>query len=279
MSGGAPTEASFEENRFWSPSDRALDLRDPRRRNLHAARDAFDRALAGKPEGPILPAVVDVIRRFKIPPAHFHAVMNGAAMDLAGRTYDTTAETDDYCHHVAVVVGFICLHVWGYRDEAAFAPAMACGLAFQWTNILRDLGEDAAAGRIYLPASALATAGYSAEELREGVDNEAFRRLLATEVARVEGLFDEAAPLAKYLDRDGVPIFAAMYATYRELLREIARGGDAVLYRRVRVPRWRKFVILARAWWSGGAVPAAHLPRSGQRAMTADSSDTPAVGL
>ncbi len=109
----------------------------------------------------LLPALIDAVRRFSIPPVHLLAVLDGVAMDLDGRRYETFDELADYCRHVASAVGLACIHIWGFRGEEALEPARKCGVAFQLTNILRDLKEDTARGRLYLPAEDLRQCGYA----------------------------------------------------------------------------------------------------------------------
>ena len=99
----------------------------------------------------LLPALADAIARFGIPAAALEAVIDGQEMDLAVTRYETFADLAVYCEKVAAAVGRACIHVWGFTDQQALAPARSCGIAFQLTNILRDLGEDAAIDRVYLP--------------------------------------------------------------------------------------------------------------------------------
>jgi 15-cis-phytoene synthase len=228
----------------------ALDLAQQHRlRRLETARQDFAAALAGEARGPILPALVETIRNYNIPREYFTAVMQGIAADIAGQEYATWQELREYCYRVASVVGLVCLHIWGFRDERAFPPAIACGLAFQLTNILRDLGEDAANGRIYLPRDEIAAAGYSESELTAGIVNPAYEHLLEQQLARAYELYAEAEELPRFLERDGQRIFAAMFATYRALLDAVSEQRDQLLQQRVRIGRWRKVWIAARALW------------------------------
>jgi len=242
---------------------------------LEAARSEFVAALAGTPRGPILPAVIDTIRRFAIPAEYFTAVMDGVAMDLLGRRYATWDELSEYCYRVASVVGLICLHIWRFRDEAAFAPARDCGLAFQLTNILRDLGEDARRGRVYLPDDDLRQCGYPREELLEGRVNAGFQRLLDLETDRARRLYESAAVLPRYLNRSGARMCTAMHATYRALLDEVHAHGAELFSRRIRVTRWRKLRIAARAILFG----AAHDTGSNKAIPAPKRRPTSAVGL
>jgi phytoene synthase len=132
------------------------------------------------------------------------------------------------------------------RGSGALEPARKCGIAFQLTNILRDLREDAARGRVYLPAEDLRQCRYSADELARGVVDDRFRALVAMEVERARRLYDDAAALRPWLDRAGRRIFGMMHQTYRQLLETIAGRVDALFQGRVRLSRWQKTQIAAR---------------------------------
>lgn len=225
-------------------------------------RAALDRALAGDCETPVLAALADTVARFAIPPAYLRAAIDGVERDVAGARFHTFGELAHYCYQVAVVVGFACLHVWGYSDAAAFGYAYHCGLAFQLTNVLRDLREDALAGRIYLPAEDMQRFGYSEHDLLALRGGEPFCELLAFEVARVQRLYEQGAPLVEHLSPAGRAAFGAMSATYRALLDAICRAGPRVLCCRVRLKHWHRLWIAARwlphgprwpwrAWWLG----------------------------
>lgn len=228
----------------------SLDLAQQHRlQRLEAARQQFDAALAGDASGPILPALAETIKAYNIPTEYFLAVMQGVAADIAGQEYTTWEELRTYCYRVASVVGLICLHIWGFRDERAFPPAIACGLAFQLTNILRDLGEDASVGRIYLPREEIAAAGYSDTELVQGIVNASYEQLIEQQIFRARALYAEADELPRYLQRDGQRIYAAMFATYRALLDKVSEQREQLLQQRVRIGRWHKVWIAARALW------------------------------
>jgi phytoene synthase len=124
---------------------------DRRRELLAAWRQSLGRALDGDPrDHPALPALADAVGRHSVPREHLFAVLDGVAMDLKPAGFETFEELSKYCYHVAGAVGLCCIHVWGFHDDRAIPAAIDCGLAFQLTNILRDLGEDARAGRVYL---------------------------------------------------------------------------------------------------------------------------------
>ncbi|MGE0607533.1 MAG: phytoene/squalene synthase family protein [Pirellulales bacterium] len=216
------------------------------RAELAAWRASFRRALQGSFDDPLLPALADTVERFAIPPEHLEAVIDGVEMDLQGSRYETWDELALYCHRVASVVGLACIQIWGYRDELALEPARQCGLAFQLTNILRDLKEDAQRGRIYLPAEDLRRFAYSPDDLRAGIRDARFRALMKHELDRAEQFYRQAEELQGWLSSDGVPIFGTMLSTYRGLLDEIRRLDGDVFTSRVRLSSWRRLRIAAR---------------------------------
>jgi phytoene synthase len=203
-------------------------------------------ALAGRYSHPAHAALHDTVERFGVPVAYLEAVLDGVAMDLDTDHYETFAQLYRYCYHVASAVGLACVHVWGATGEQAAAPAEAAGIAFQLTNILRDLGEDAGRGRVYLPREDLARFGYSEEQLRRGARDGGFAQLMRFEVVRANGYYDAALPLADLLPPPGRAVFLVMLRTYRGLLDEIVRRDYDVFSTRVRLSRLRKLWLAAR---------------------------------
>jgi phytoene synthase len=190
--------------------------------------------------------LADTVRRFNIPREHLLAVIDGVEMDLTPRRYETFDELERYCEHVASAVGLACIHIWGFRGPEAFEPARQAGVALQLTNILRDLKEDAAAGRVYLPLADLRQCGYSLDDLQAGVVNDAFLRLMRFEIERAEQFYRVAAGLWDWLEPDGRCIFGLMTATYRRLLKQIERRPADVLWRRVRLGSFTRLRLFAR---------------------------------
>jgi phytoene synthase len=207
-----------------------------------AAADADDDGVGRQ----ILPALADTVARFGIPRQYLYAAIEGQEMDLVRCRYETFEELTQYCEKVASAVGLACIYIWGFRSEAALEPARQCGIAFQLTNILRDLREDAAMGRVYLPLADLRSCGYAVEDLQQGVAGDAFGRLLAMETARAESFYAVAQTLTNHLAPDGRRVFGMMNATYHRLLRKIARSGEQVLRERIRVTRREKLCLAAR---------------------------------
>lgn len=194
----------------------------------------------------ILPALADTVARFGIPPLYLYAVVEGVGMDLEGTQYETFDHLSLYCRRVASAVGLACLCIWGSHRPEAVQPAIACGLAFQLTNILRDLQEDARQGRRYLPSQELRAFGYSEETFPPSQPDDRFDRLIQHEVARVEAFYRQAAQLWEYLDRPGQRIFGMMYQTYYRLLAEIAQNPRKLLQERVSLTIWEKLLIALR---------------------------------
>jgi phytoene synthase len=211
-----------------------------------AQRRAADSQVETAPE-PILPALFDAIQKFRIPLELLTAAIDGVESDLDRSRFETFEELRHYCYQVASTVGLACVRIWGYSSDAAFAPARACGVAFQMTNILRDLDEDARRGRVYLPAADMRRFGYSAEELLARENSAQFLKLFEFEMQRTEAAYAEAAELLAYLPRDGRRVFAAMLATYRALLDCVGRQRSDAFGRRARLSRWKKLRIAAHS--------------------------------
>lgn len=236
--------------------DLADDTTGPRHAALAAWRAGLEQAMESERSSvqrsaigdqPCLPALADTVRRFHIPVEYLRDVIDGVEMDLDGRRYETFEELEPYCLRVASAVGLACIHIWGFRGPEAFAPARKAGVAMQLTNILRDLKEDAAAGRVYLPLADLRECDYSVDDLMAGVVDVRFRRLMANQAARAERFYAEGTELIDWLEPSGQRIFGLMMATYRSLLRKIARHPADVFHRRVRLGRVQK-ARLALRW-------------------------------
>jgi phytoene synthase len=220
-------------------ADKAGALRDWR----HQLRGA----LAGDYRHPVHPALHHAVTTFGIPPAHLEEVLDGVEMDLETSQYETFTDLYRYCYRVASAVGLACIHVWGFTAEEAKAHAEAAGVALQLTNILRDLGEDAARGRVYLPREDLRRFGYAAEDLGRGRRGGRFRELMAFEVARARTYYEKAEPLTGLLKPAGRAVFLVMLRTYRGLLDAIVRRDYDVFSSRVRLTRLHKLWLATRA--------------------------------
>jgi len=210
----------------------------------------------------VFPALIDMTSRYEVPTQCFLDVISGVRMDLESVAsehastdgepalrcqFETFAELTEYCYRVAGVVGVCCIHIWGFNDDAALKSAADCGLAFQLTNILRDLAEDADNGRVYLPAEDLARFEMTPADISGRVTDERFHKLMAFQVERAESFYAKANDLFQWLEPPGQPILKAMLKIYGGLLKEISKRKFDVYSRRVSLPTWRKLLIAADA--------------------------------
>lgn len=220
---------------------------EAKRRALETWRVDLDRALSGGgcESWPGLPALADTVRRHGVPPRHLHEVIDGVAMDVEPRPFPTFDDLYGYCYHVASAVGLSCLHIWGFRSEGGRAEklAEACGIALQLTNILRDVREDAQAGRIYLPQEDLARFGVSPADLTATHPSPELHDLFVFQGRRASEYYVQAAPLIRLVAPVGRPVLRAIVGIYRALLDEIARRDYNVLAGRISLPGWRKSMI------------------------------------
>jgi phytoene synthase len=208
-------------------------------------RQEIDRTFTGSPQHPVAQALVPVVREFALPEEHFQTVIDGMAMDLARTRYLDFAALELYCHRVAGVVGLMSAEIFGYTDRGTAGYARDLGIAFQLTNICRDVGEDARRGRIYLPQEDLSRFGVAPSALLRAEYSDAFRSLMAFEVERTQSWYDKAMAQLAPADRSAQRTGLIMAAIYRTLLSEIARDGYLVLDRRTSLTPLRKLWI---AW-------------------------------
>jgi 15-cis-phytoene synthase len=232
-----------------------------RRQKLLAWLDAFHRAASGYPtDDPILLALAEAQRRYNIPTGLLDQLAYGTESDVEDedqllceseapiltvrcRTFDDLRQ---YCYGVASVVGLVCIRIFGYRDSAAEPLAERCGLAFQLTNILRDIKEDAAMGRIYLPEEDLEKFGVAPAELKSGSDLAKLRPLFQFEVDRARECYRAGDQLIPLIDEDSQPALWVLVTIYRRLLDRIAERGYDVFKRKISLSVREKSTILAR---------------------------------
>ena len=200
---------------------------------------------------PILLAWADTRDRYGVPQALAEDLIDGVAMDLSVSRYADFAALERYCYRVASTVGLMSTHIIGCEDgtlEEALPYAARLGLAMQLTNILRDVGEDARAGRIYLPLEELDAAGYSEAELLAGAITPAFQTLLDGQIARANALYDASLPGIALLRADGRFAVSAAASTYRGILPKIVANGYDVFGHRAYLTLREKLLLLPPAW-------------------------------
>ncbi len=202
-------------------------------------------ALAGRAgENPVWPAFVDAVTRYKIPQQYFYDMIDGVSSDLEPRRIQTFDELYDYCYHVASVVGLTVIHIFGFESQDALLLAEKCGIAFQLTNILRDVREDAEKNRVYLPAEDLARFSVTPPTFQP---RERFIELMQFEAQRARDYYRESAPLVGLIDPGSRASLRALIGIYSRLLDRIVASDYDVLARRVRVPAWEKLWVLMRS--------------------------------
>jgi phytoene synthase len=224
--------------------DGAVDVKEAA---LASWRQSLHGCLEGDYRHPLHPALHDAIGRYGVPVRHLEEVLDGVGMDLTVSAYDTFELLYHYCYHVASAVGLACVPIWGTAGEEGRAPAEAAGIALQLTNILRDVGEDAGRGRVYLPREDLERFGCPVENLARRVCDEPFRRMMRFQAERAQAYYDAALPLARCLEPPGRAVFLVILRTYRGLLEAIVARDFDVFTARVRVGSWYKLWLAARA--------------------------------
>ncbi|HEX3821631.1 MAG TPA: phytoene/squalene synthase family protein [Candidatus Sulfotelmatobacter sp.] len=237
--------------------DTTLSFAD-RRQKLDTWLDALHAAQQGHPtDDAILLALTDAQRRFGIPAGLLDELAHGTAMDIEESEraqpglnvqYQTFEDLRLYCYRVASVVGLVCIHIFGYRDPAAEPLAERCGLAFQLTNIIRDVKEDASMGRVYFPEEDLAKFGLSAQDLLANPDPARFRPLLAFEANRAREFYASGDELLAYISEDSQPALWVLINIYRRLLEKLAEKQYDVFTAKIALTTSEKLLILARGF-------------------------------
>ncbi|MCS7314328.1 MAG: phytoene/squalene synthase family protein [Bryobacterales bacterium] len=218
------------------------------RRAIERWREELASALEGRyAQSPLWPAFHDTVRRYRIPPEYFFEMIEGVSSDLEPRRFPTFEQLQRYCYQVASVVGLTIIHILGFHSPDALPMAESCGVAFQLTNILRDVGEDLERGRLYLPLEDLARFGLSEESLRSAEPPAGFRDLVRFEAARARTHYERGRGLLPLIEPASRPSLWALIEIYWRLLARIERAGPAVLRQRVELPLREKLAVIARA--------------------------------
>jgi phytoene synthase len=211
-------------------------------------RDEVGNLYAGKARHPVTQALADAIAPYRIQQQHMLELIDGMTMDLDYNRYPDFDTLKQYCHRVAGVVGLMSAGIFGYQDKRTLDYAADLGLAFQLTNIVRDVGEDARRNRIYLPLDELQRYNVSEGDIQAARESDNFQKLMAFQIDRALAHYDQA--LVKLPDIDRKPQIPGiiMAAIYRTILEEVRADGARVLTRRTSLTPLRKLWIAVKTW-------------------------------
>lgn len=222
--------------------------REEKERLLARTRRLLTESHSGDVDDPVFTALRDTAVAFDIPKSYFDDIIEGVEMDLTWTRFRNFEELREYCLRVASAVGLICIEVFGYRDPRAREYAVDMGLAMQLTNIIRDVKEDAARGRIYIPLDELASFGYSAEELTDGVYNSAFRDLMRFQAERARGYFVSGRRLMPMLAPRSRACLAVLHQVYSTILDRIETNSFNVFEERMSLSHGEKLFLMTKLW-------------------------------
>ncbi len=232
-------------------ADNVLEEPAVRGERLSTWRHELGQALrGGTAGGPVLSAFSDTVERYSIPHSYFFDLLDGMESDLVAQRYQSFEDLYRYCYRAASVVGMATIHVLGFEREAAIRLAERCGIAFQLTNILRDVAADAGMGRVYLPSDELREFGLAREDLlhqQVPSSDERFQRFMEFQWLRAERYYTESAGLLGMISSASRPALWALMSTYHGLLLRIRQSGYDVFRSRVSLPTSQKLAIVTRA--------------------------------
>ncbi len=203
---------------------------------------------AGQPSHPVTQALAAALAQFSLPQEQLLEIIDGMEMDLDAVRYPDFRALHLYCYRVASIVGLLAAEIFGYTDRRTLKYAHDLGLAFQLTNIIRDVGEDARRGRIYLPQEDLARFGVTETEILQARYSANFRRLMEFQIERAQATYAQALAQLPAADRKAQRAGLVMAAIYRTLLAEIARDGCHVLHQRISLTPLRKLWLAGKTW-------------------------------
>jgi 15-cis-phytoene synthase len=250
-------EALYAVYAFCRTVDDIVDLGEERGLDRARAQDQLEHwrrevgrcyAPAGVPQEPIAQRLALAVRQFGIPREALEAIIDGVAMDLEGGGYETVEELYPYCYRVASAVGLAAIEIFGYTDLRARDYAVNLGIALQLTNILRDVGSDAAAGRVYLPRADLRAFDVSEDDLKAGRHTPAFVALMERQAGRAHHFYRRAWAAFPAADARSLVAAQVMGRIYFALLHEIEARRFQVFGERITVPTRRKAGIALRCW-------------------------------
>jgi 15-cis-phytoene synthase len=222
---------------------------DTARAQLDEWRAEIARVYAGTPKHPVGRALADVAAEFRLPEEQLLEIIDGMEMDLEQNRYESFSQLQLYCYRVASVVGLLSAEIFGYTDRRTLRYAHDLGLAFQLTNILRDVGDDARRGRIYLPQDELARFGVTEDDVLAGRYSPQMTELLAFQAQRARDFYERAMGELPAADRRAQRPGLIMAAIYRRLLDDIVTGGYRVLGDPPRLPTSLKLRLAVSAFW------------------------------
>ena len=211
-------------------------------------RSQIEALYAGNPDHPVTQALASAVQTYRLPREQLLEIISGMEMDLDQTRYADFQSLHDYCYRVASVVGLLAAEIFGYQDHSALQYANNLGLAFQLTNIIRDVGEDARRGRIYLPLDELRQFDVPPADILDARYSDNFRRLMEFQIERAERTYREALAQLSPADRKAQRAGLMMAAIYRALLAEIKRDGCRVLDRRIALTPIRKLWLAWITW-------------------------------
>jgi 15-cis-phytoene synthase len=203
---------------------------------------------AGTPQHPVAQALVPVVKQFNLPQEHLREIIDGMEMDLTRHQYADFKSLQLYCYRVASVVGLLAAEIFGYSDRKTLKYAHDLGIAFQLTNIIRDVGEDARRGRIYLPQDEMAQFGVHTNDILNARENDAFHKLMQFQIERAQHYYDQALSELPEADRKSQRTGLIMAAIYRATLAEVTLSGGHVLRERISLTPLRKLWLAFKTW-------------------------------
>lgn len=212
-------------------------------------KNEIEQLYANQAQHPVTKALTPIIDSFQLSKEHFLEIIDGMEMDLKFNRYEDFKQLQLYCYRVASVVGLLSAQIFGFQQRKTLKYAHDLGMAFQLTNIIRDVGEDARRGRIYLPLDELAKAGVSEEDILEGRETEAVKALMLYQIERAESFYDKALNELPKEDAKQQRTGLMMAAIYRTLLREIKTEPEKVLNSKTSIPPFRKFTLALHTYF------------------------------
>ena len=221
---------------------------DVARTTLNWWRGEVAAIYSGRPTHPVCQALIPVVRQFNLPQEHLQEIIDGMEMDLEQARYPDFKSLQLYCYRVASVVGLLTVEIFGYTDRETLKYAHDLGIAFQLTNIIRDVGEDARRNRIYLPMDEMQQFGVTAADILNANETENFHKLMAFQIERARRYYKQAFHHLPAADRKAQRAGLIMAEIYLATLNEVEKSGCHVLKERVSLTPTYKVWLALKAW-------------------------------